>query len=350
MRRLYLHIGLGKTGSSALQSWLSINSAELARQGIVYADLSAAARAGKASSGNGVQLVNALRDSDFTEIERLLQTVYFPPGVGETAIISSELLKDVRPPKLRELHALFARLEIEPHIVAYVRSVYERLYSTWGQRVKNLGHTEPFAEADIARGMLTTLAWLRKYQDQFGSAMTVLNYDAPDADIYQSFATLAGIDTATTTGIEKRVNRSLSYREQEVQRQLNALHGGDFSAAIARCLIEADPEKATAVHYDPELLERTREVCRESIEWINERFNPVPALVCDLYDTRAGEALADNTDDILRTIAQWALTFEPAEAVRASFSEFLQAFAGLYTDLPAATRQALLDRARAGNL
>ena len=146
MRQLYIHIGLGKTGSSALQSWLSINAAELARQDIAYADLSDDARAGKASSGNGALLVDALRDENYLEVERLLQTVYFPPDTHATGIISSELLKDIRPPKLRELHTLLKRLDIEPRIIAFVRSVYERAYSTYGQRVKMLGHTEPFDE------------------------------------------------------------------------------------------------------------------------------------------------------------------------------------------------------------
>lgn len=345
MRRLYLHIGLGKTGSSALQSWLSINAAELARQGIVYADLSADARAGRASSGNGGLLVNALRDSDFTEVERLLQEVYFPPGECNTAIISSELLKDVRPPKLRKLHALLAQLAIEPHIVAYVRSVYERAYSTYGQNVKNVGATEPFAEADIARSMLTTLAWLRKYHEQFGAAMSVLNYDASDTDIYQSFAALTGIDATGTRRIEKRVNRSLSYAEQEVQRQLNAIHGGDFSAAIARCLLEADPDKATAVHYNQALLERTREVCRESIEWINERFHPEPLLACDFYNERGSAPTEESTADIVYTIAQWAQTYEPDASLERSYCEFLQAFTALRDDLPAPVKQSLLARA-----
>ncbi len=348
MRRLYLHIGLGKTGSSALQTWLSVNAGELARQGIWYADLSAEARAGKPSSGNGSPLVEALRGGHFDAVERLLHEVYFPADAGDTAIISSELLKDVRPPKLRELHGLFTRLDIEPHIVAYVRSVYERAYSTYGQSVKNLGYTEPFSEADIARSMLTTLAWLRKYHDEFGAHMTVLNYDAPDADIYQAFAHLTGIDTGAMQRLDRRVNRSLSHGELEVQRRLNAMHGGRFSAAIARRLIDADPQKATSVHYDPALLQRTREVCAESIAWINERFSPQPGLICDRYDELPGAAGQEDAAAILGLVAQWARDFQPGEGLEQPFTDFLRAFTAAYPDLPGAAAEALRRRAQSG--
>lgn len=345
MRQLYIHIGLGKTGSSALQSWLSINAAELARQDIAYADLSDDARAGKASSGNGALLVDALRDENYLEVERLLQTVYFPPDTHATGIISSELLKDIRPPKLRELHTLLKRLDIEPRIIAFVRSVYERAYSTYGQRVKMLGHTEPFDEGEIARSMLTTMAWLRKYQDEFGAALTVLNYDRPDTDIYESFARVTGINTAPLERIERKVNRSLSYGEQEVQRQLNALHGGDFSAAITRHLVDADPDKHTAVHYDPELLERTREVCADSIAWVNERFSPEPPLVCDLFETRADAAQSEDTAEILRLVAEWATGYQPGPDLADKYREFLPQLADLCDRLPDDTRAALLARA-----
>ena len=53
MRTLYLHIGLGKTGSSALQSWLSLNAELLSKQGIDYADLVPEVKYGESLSGNG---------------------------------------------------------------------------------------------------------------------------------------------------------------------------------------------------------------------------------------------------------------------------------------------------------
>lgn len=347
MRRLYLHIGLGKTGSSALQSWLSINAEELARQGITYADLSADARRGRPSSGNGGPLLQAIRDTDFAAVERLLRETYFPRAGGERAIISSELLKDVRPPKLEQLRAVLARLGIEAHIIAYIRSVYERAYSAYGQGVKTDGSTEPFGEADVARTMLTTLAWLRKYHEHFGAAMTVLNYDDPDSDIYQSFAGVAEIELANMRAVERRVNRSLSHAELEVQRRLNALHGGLFSAPIAQHLLRAAPDKATATHYDADLLERTREVCAESIEWINQRFHPTPPLVCDRFDSRAGRPAQENPGALLADIARWALDFEPGADSAQAYARFLPQLADLLDRNCGSLRTDLLARAAA---
>ena len=80
MKTLFLHIGLGKTGSSALQSWLSLNVEGLREQGIDYADLAPEAKRGDVSSGNGVALFQAVRAGDLDEAERLLRSVYFYSG------------------------------------------------------------------------------------------------------------------------------------------------------------------------------------------------------------------------------------------------------------------------------
>ncbi|MDZ7785185.1 MAG: hypothetical protein U5K56_20290 [Halioglobus sp.] len=70
---------MGKTGSSSLQSWLSLNSAALARQGIGYADLVPQAKHGRISSGNGQPLWQAFRKEDLDEVVRLLRHEYLPP-------------------------------------------------------------------------------------------------------------------------------------------------------------------------------------------------------------------------------------------------------------------------------
>ena len=52
--RVYLHIGLPKTGSSAIQSWLSAHSKDLAGVGVTYADLMPKAKLEQISGGNGL--------------------------------------------------------------------------------------------------------------------------------------------------------------------------------------------------------------------------------------------------------------------------------------------------------
>ena len=75
MKQLYLHIGLGKTGSSALQSWLSLNAQLIARQGIDYADIVPEVKFGESLSGNGIELHHACVEKNFERVEELLDYV-----------------------------------------------------------------------------------------------------------------------------------------------------------------------------------------------------------------------------------------------------------------------------------
>ncbi len=70
MKELFIHIGLSKTGSSAIQSWLSLNSEKLRLKGVDYADLSPSAKEGKITAGNGVDYI--VLDSKGQEIDIIL--------------------------------------------------------------------------------------------------------------------------------------------------------------------------------------------------------------------------------------------------------------------------------------
>lgn len=282
MRVLYFHIGLGKTGSPAIQAWLSASKAALKAQGVAYVDLSDRARRGKASSGNGGPLVTALRADDFAEVERLIAQVYFPPGPESTGLISRELLKDVQARKLERLRTICEDQGIEPRVIAFVKSVYERAYSAYGQLVKHAGETGEFSDEHVIRSLLKTGANLKKYRDCFGERLQVLNYDNTVRSISESFAAALAIKAPQASDPGRKVNRSLSVAEIQVQRQLNVLHGGRTSAAISRHLIEASPDKSTPSVYDEVLVMRAREAVRDGVDWINSNFAPDPPIATDL--------------------------------------------------------------------
>jgi hypothetical protein len=161
MKQLYLHIGLGKTGSSAIQSWLSLNVAALSDQGINYADLAPLAKQGATTSGNGHVLVRACRDNNFDEVERLITEIYFRDAKNSTAIISSENLQDVRLPKLRKVQEICQRHNINISVIAYIRSVYERAYSSYVQSVKRTSATHEFSGEDVVSNFSRTVANLK---------------------------------------------------------------------------------------------------------------------------------------------------------------------------------------------
>ncbi|MCP4829889.1 MAG: hypothetical protein GY889_13545 [Proteobacteria bacterium] len=326
MKKLYLHIGLGKTGSSALQTWLSINNEALIRQGVFYADLSSDAAQGKPSSGNGRSLIMALKNKNAQQIERLLAATYSPDNSAHSAIISSELMKDVKESELEIFLTACKHLDLIPVIVVYVRSVYERAYSAYGQSVKHSGETAAFSDRHISDNLHATVNALKKYRKVFGESMMVLNYD-DSKSIFASFTGAIGLEIDTLKPIEMQVNRSLSQSEMKCQRQLNALHGGVFSRHIAKYFLDSMPNKKVRIVYDQTLLSLSRKLCQEDIRWINETFALNTPIVNDLYDDTHVGPEADSSTDVLASVVDWAVEFSPLENLTEDFVNFLAAFA-----------------------
>jgi hypothetical protein len=326
MKRLYLHIGLGKTGSSALQSWLSLNTQKLAKQGKDYADLVPVAKLGKPTSGNGQALISAIHANHYEEVERLLSKVYFFSRKNHAAIVSSELLKDVGQPDLQKIKDICCRHDIEITVIAFIRSVYERAYSAYAQEVKVAGKTADIRKIFIFEHWSDTMKNLRKYKDLFGDDMILLNYDDPGRDIYTAFAASTGIDITVTDTPNIRVNRSLSFEELNAQRLINGLHNGRFSAAISSYLISLSPNKVTSIYYNEVLVNRTRRHTEADIHWINQEFNLHPPLAADFYTGQSADNGRESIGDILQVIASWALSYSPEESLRLEFSDFLDKF------------------------
>ena len=73
--------------------------------------------------------------------------------------------------------------------------------------VRMFGETGDFNVGYVEHHMAITLRNLRRYFDQFGQRMILLNYDDPDHDIYTAFSASVGIDISKMQALEKRVNR-----------------------------------------------------------------------------------------------------------------------------------------------
>ena len=327
MKQLYLHIGLGKTGSSALQSWLSLNAELIAQQGIDYADIVPEVKFGESLSGNGIALHHACVDQDLDRVEELLTTTYFFTPGNTVAIVSCELLQGLSLSKIEAIKDICNRNAIEVTIVAYVRSVYEWLYSTYVQFVKRASHTHSFGAKDEDLDFAAFHDNLLRYFEVFGERMNVLNYDAAKKDIYSSFANVTGISTNSLQSLKMRVNRSLSFKEVEILRRTNALHNGAFSTQISNFVISESPDMRSPVYYDAALVERVREGSDVAVQWINNQFALQPPLVSDNFSQASSVAAAAPGKADYDQILEWARAFDPDEAQQRDFVNFLKNFA-----------------------
>lgn len=324
MKKLFLHIGLGKTGSSALQSWLSLNSEALSKQGIDYADLVPHAKTGEVSSGNGYDLQRALIDQDFDEVERLLTHTYFFNRKNNVALISCELFQGIRAPFVQKIHDICAKCDIDVTIIVYIRSVYEQQYSTYLQGIKRSSIAHRFGEKSSDIAFHRSVEYLRRYVRVFGDKVLAVNYDIAKKDIYASLAGIVGINTKGLKTLEKKVNRSLTLEEAEVLRRMNHLHGGVFATNISDFIIKASPNIDTPIVYDRDLLERLRDSTEEDLLWVNNQFKIPTPVASDNYDGHSSAEPPVLTRESYQPVVQWALEFKPTATVRVEFAEFLQ--------------------------
>ncbi|WP_298942608.1 glycosyltransferase family 2 protein [uncultured Psychromonas sp.] len=322
MKKLYIHIGLSKTGSSAIQSWLSLNVSKLSKKGFDYADLSPSAKEGKITAGNGVMLFHACNSENWEEAERLILSVYFKNN--KKAIISSETLQNIAPLAIKKINDICQKHDISVKVIAYARSVYELLYSNYLQGVKRHGFTFRFGEKE-GMGYKPQRRFLENYNKVFDKNFQVLNYDSCKGNIYNSFAQLLGIKANKFVVKNKKVNRSLTFVESEVLRKMNELHKGVFSTEISDYLINMSPELSTAVFYDDELLEKTKKHATEDLNWINDNLIHNNDFI-KLDNSNSSSALLNSEEDdeekILNEVVKWALDKKVNNQVQ-EFCEFL---------------------------
>lgn len=151
-RRVYLHLGLQKTGTSYLQGVMWENAARLADQGL---DLLPATRR------EAFELMLVVRerynlDRDSASAAGALDrfSAALATAHGTRALVSQESLAAVRPGQARRLMAACGDREV--HVVLTVRDLARQLPSSWQQELKP-GKRDPYAEY---------LRRLRDYQER----------------------------------------------------------------------------------------------------------------------------------------------------------------------------------------
>jgi hypothetical protein len=156
MKTLVLHIGIPKTGSSAIQVFLARNRPVLLREGVDYLSIGEfnMGVAGKISSGNGAFVARCL----FPE-EAHAKIVRGEPNLTEaleairasgahTGLISSELFVDADPKLLADFLKMLRNLGICPRVFYFIRAQEQFLMSSYVQQVKRhqyIGDPNEFA-------------------------------------------------------------------------------------------------------------------------------------------------------------------------------------------------------------
>ena len=214
MRTLYLHVGMGKTGTSFLQASLANSVNALVAQGVEYFNgAEGPARDWGISSGNGPQLVEAPVEAFQFSADKVLFSFEGLFGLLAT-----------RPPFREKLAEIAVAQGIGAvRILMLIRDPVAHAESCYQQDVKRLGATY-----DVAR-------YFQGYRmPEFGRMLLeadlglpaveieVLHYQRHRADLLGVMARFLGVPVGTlAAGPKHPINRSLTRAELALQLALN---------------------------------------------------------------------------------------------------------------------------------
>ena len=233
-RRLYLHIGLQKTGTSYLQGVMRHNAAALAEQGL---DLVPATRR---EAFELMLLVrgryNPERDPATTAgaLDRFAAELARAPG--GRALLSQESLAAARPRQVRRL--LEACPDREVHVVLTVRDLGRQLPSSWQQELK-AGRTDAYREylerlRAAQQQRLGSHPWIQldapavlsRWADRLPPerihVVTVPPAGSPTSLLLERFCRVLDVDASRLVPQERASNTSLGRVQAEVLRRVNA--------------------------------------------------------------------------------------------------------------------------------
>jgi hypothetical protein len=273
---IWLHIGLPKTGSSAIQAYLRRQRDQLSSAGIFYAPGPKEEEdAGwTISSGNGVRLGRQLSETpepvyDDDPLGNFVARFVSPDHA--VSLVSSEHLAGARPERLARLKQ---GLKDRPvRILALVRDFYGHAFSMWHQSIKRSGYAGTFGE--FARQYNDPQSRvLETYAQVFGpEALKVVHYDSSADRLIPATCEAMGLEPPADASAPV-VNRSLTPVEAAVLAECNRLHGGAklLSTMLSNHLIYKHPERITRPELDAEAAALIAERCGPATRRINERY------------------------------------------------------------------------------
>ncbi len=307
-RRVYLHVGAPKTGTTYLQDRLAANRAELARHDVHY-PLGLLASHFRPALDLLDLSWGGQRDDARGEWDKLVDRVKRHDG---TVIISHEILAGARPTQIR--HAMRAFEGDEVHLVYSARDLARQIPAEWQEGVKHRRRrsfarfltqvqssrrTKPTLWFWKAQGLPDVLTrWSEGLSPDRIHVVTVPQAGAPRDLLWERYCTAFGIDPAWAPEESSRENVSIGTAETAVLRKLNrrlkkaGLPGDDYRRIVRQLMVHetlahrSDMVRATL---PPVAFPWAEEVAEEWIEWIEGAGVHLVGDVADLRPVRPPE-------------------------------------------------------------
>lgn len=245
MKTLYLHIGLPKTGSTAIQRFCFYNKEILANNGYCY-DKIMKSTTRVPSYVNGLFITEKIYDEN-GKINLAATREHFENGLAivqnqlnefDKVVISGEpIWNSIRKRegwmRLKELHKLCADNNTTIKIIIYLRSQDEYLSSLWKQRIKNGYRMKDWDSTKLQPPSSMKLDFksrINRLEKFFGKENLILriydrnNFRGLDHSIYSDFLDAIGLEKTPDYMVpDHLINTSVDIEYAEIKRILNNL-------------------------------------------------------------------------------------------------------------------------------
>ena len=278
-KKLFLHIGAGKTGTSALQAQLVLNRKLLDKYNYYYpqAKNDATAKEFKITSGNAIELGLLLRDENIPE-KNIVNSItkFVIDAKGQNIILSSEVLEGYIATNIITLKNAVSKLGYTVIVIYYVRSIADHLVSLYHQRLKR-HHFKGTPSQHILNSRNRFLRVIQTSVKIFGKEnVLVKNYDKVKENIFLDFIqnVLCLVDINEFNIVNKTVNRSLTDFEVLLMQYMNTFFTDPKeSTFISNALIHQNPNLQYRMSIQKEDLDKVALMYEHDIKKINTYLN-----------------------------------------------------------------------------
>ena len=289
MKTIILHIGHTKTGSSYIQSSLSLSGDSLKKEGVVYPwhKNFNSARLGNMTWGNlkTAKLVTTVKkmSKKLKNNQRLLfsNEIFFEEFFNH--IDSFKLIRS-------------AGFSIK--IVLYIRNPYEHAQSHYSQLVKGAGHTGSFSEYLMKYDTPMHVKRILEMEGDAFDEIKIINYSKHRGRLLETFAeSIEVTQQALVVPHKEIVNRSMTESELELQLIFNKHYRNGKANTIGINLCNELPfilSEGVAVQKD--VVEKFLETINLEVEKVNSLICPseryvydnISEINCPTYDKSEG--------------------------------------------------------------
>jgi hypothetical protein len=211
-KKLLIHIGLPKTGTSWLQSIFSRES-DAGELSYHYPKDNYKKKEHVPTAGNAVEFCLAIKRGDFYAANKIFFSYI---EANSNTLISSEIFSTFTDAEIKYLKELAEKFKVKLTIVCYVRDVYDYYWSGYSQTIKRGGEFRGFIDNAKERPICID----RIFAYSAIGDMKIFHYDSLD-DISAPFVELGVLRSQEK--YKQKINVALTPRQMTVVKVLNRL-------------------------------------------------------------------------------------------------------------------------------